>query len=176
MNWVVNLHGQPGMFIEMDLMQEHFNFWLEDMAQHKGKGFEEPFYRWVLSVNVHHFLHLKDEMENIVFLKARTKKHSAPHLNNELKAIMSHLRDAEVNCRSIRAAPAALRTKTERKPVAGLERVLDKGGLKRLYRSISNNPSDGINTTSTEIQSKALNMKNRNEIPELCSESSSTRR
>lgn len=23
MNWVVNLHGKPGMFIEMDLMQEH---------------------------------------------------------------------------------------------------------------------------------------------------------
>lgn len=99
MNWVVNLHGEPGMFIEMDLMQEHFNFWLEDMAQHKGKEFEEPFYRWVLSVNVHHFLRLKDEMENVVFLKARMKKHSAPHLNNELKEIMKHLREAEANCR-----------------------------------------------------------------------------
>jgi hypothetical protein len=99
MHWVVNLHGKAGMFIEMDLMQEHFNFWLEDMAQHKGKEFDEPFYRWVLSMNVHHFLRLKDEMENAVFLKARTKKHSAPHLNNELKAVMICLRDAEVNRR-----------------------------------------------------------------------------
>ncbi|KAM6503971.1 hypothetical protein JOM56_000914 [Amanita muscaria] len=99
MNWVVNLYGEPGKFIEMDLMQEHFNFWLEDMAQHKGKEFQEPFYRRVLSVNVHHFLRLKDEMENVVFLKARTKKHSTPHLNNELKEVMKHLREAEVNCR-----------------------------------------------------------------------------
>ncbi|KAG6907428.1 hypothetical protein DXG01_008893 [Tephrocybe rancida] len=56
MNWVVNLHGKPGMFIKMDLMQEHFNFWLEEMAQHKGKEFDEPFYRKVLFMNVHHFL------------------------------------------------------------------------------------------------------------------------
>jgi hypothetical protein len=50
-------------------------------------------------MNVHHSLQLKDEMENTVFLKARTKKHSAPHLNNKLKAVMICLRDAEVNCR-----------------------------------------------------------------------------
>lgn len=85
------------MFIKMDMMQEHFNFWLEDMAQHKGKEFEEPFYQWVLSMNVHHFLHMMDKMENVVFLKAQTKKHSAPHLNNELKEIMKHLGDMEVN-------------------------------------------------------------------------------
>ena len=43
MHWVVNLHGKADMFIKMDLMQEHFNFWLEDMAQHKGKEFDELF-------------------------------------------------------------------------------------------------------------------------------------
>lgn len=96
-NWLVNLHGAPGHFIEMDLMQEHFNFWLEEMAQHKGKEFNEPFYRDTLSMNVHHFLHLKDEMEAAVTLEARTKKHSAPHLNNELQSLMTELRDKEVN-------------------------------------------------------------------------------
>ncbi|KAF8056184.1 hypothetical protein FPV67DRAFT_1731334 [Lyophyllum atratum] len=99
MNWVINLHGKPGMFIEMDLMQEHFNFWLEDMAQHKGKEFDEPFYRQVISMNVHHFLRLKDEMEAAVFLKARSKDHGARHLNNELKAIMKAFRAAEVDRR-----------------------------------------------------------------------------
>ncbi|KDQ59624.1 hypothetical protein JAAARDRAFT_192126, partial [Jaapia argillacea MUCL 33604] len=44
-NWLVNLHGLPGHFIPLDLMQEHANFWLEDMAQHKGKQFDDPFYR-----------------------------------------------------------------------------------------------------------------------------------
>ena len=45
MNWLVNISGQPGHFIELDLLQEHFNFWLEDIVQHKGKDFDDPFYR-----------------------------------------------------------------------------------------------------------------------------------
>ncbi|KAG6835289.1 hypothetical protein H0H93_003080 [Arthromyces matolae] len=97
MNWVVNLHGKPGVFIEMDLMQEHFNFWLEEMAQHKGKEFDEPFYRKVLSMNVHHFLRLKDEMEGAVSLKGRTKKHGEPHLKVELNALMKAFKNAEVH-------------------------------------------------------------------------------
>ncbi|KAH7921726.1 hypothetical protein BV22DRAFT_1132056 [Leucogyrophana mollusca] len=43
-NWLVNPHGIPGLFVEMDLLQEHSNFWLEDMAQHKGKEFDDPYY------------------------------------------------------------------------------------------------------------------------------------
>ncbi|KAG6836416.1 hypothetical protein H0H93_008157 [Arthromyces matolae] len=99
MNWLVNLHGKPGMFIEMDLMQEHFNFWLEEMAQHKGKEFDEPFYRKVISTNVHHFLRLKDEMEAAVSLKERSKQHGEPHLNVELGELMKAFRKAQVNRR-----------------------------------------------------------------------------
>jgi hypothetical protein len=36
-------------------------------------------------------------MEEVVALKHRTKKHTEPHRNNELKALMDHLRSAEVN-------------------------------------------------------------------------------
>ena len=92
-NWLVNLHGKDGEWIEMDLMQEHFNFWLEEMAQHKGKAFDEPFYQSILSANVHHFMRLKDEMEECVSLQGRRKRHSAPNLKNELQALMKHLRD-----------------------------------------------------------------------------------
>lgn len=96
-NWLVNLHGKDGEWIEMDLMQEHFNFWLEDMAQHKGKDFDEPFYRSILSSNVHHFMQLKDEMEQFVSLESRRKRHSALSTNNELQALMKHFRNHEVN-------------------------------------------------------------------------------
>lgn len=95
-NWLVNLHGKPGRFIERDLMQEHNNFWLEDLAQHKGSEFDDKYYRNILSMHVHHFLRLKESMEERVSLKARGKKHGAPHLNNELRAMMGVLRDNEV--------------------------------------------------------------------------------
>jgi hypothetical protein len=94
-NWVVNLKGQQGHFIEMDLMQEHFNFWLEDLAQHKGKQFDDVFYREVLSMNVNNFLNLKDEMEESVTLKRRSKGHGASSLDNELRVAMNNLREEE---------------------------------------------------------------------------------
>ncbi|KDR64860.1 hypothetical protein GALMADRAFT_149230 [Galerina marginata CBS 339.88] len=98
MNWLANPKGVPGHFIELDLLQEHSNFWLEDLAQHKGKEFDEPFYREVLSMNVIDFLRLKDEMEEAVVLKRRSKKHGEPHLDTELRTVMDSLREEEVNC------------------------------------------------------------------------------
>ena len=98
MNWLVNRKGLPGHFLEMDLMQEHFNFWLEDLADHKGKEFDEPFYRDVLSMNVDHFLQLKDEMEEVTALKARTKKHGSTDMDNEMRTILAKFRDEQVNC------------------------------------------------------------------------------
>ncbi|RXW17874.1 hypothetical protein EST38_g7988 [Candolleomyces aberdarensis] len=97
MYWVVNLSGLPGCFIELDLLQEHFNFWLEQIVQHKGKEFDDPFYREVVAMNVHHFLRLKDEMEEAVLLKARTKRHTAPHLDNEMQTLLEHIRTEELN-------------------------------------------------------------------------------
>ncbi|KAF8072301.1 hypothetical protein FPV67DRAFT_1411833 [Lyophyllum atratum] len=95
-NWLVSLY-ELGQFSEMDLMQETHNRFLEEHAQHKGKEFDDPFYRKVISMNVHHFARLKDEMEEAVLLKMRTKKHSVTDLANELKALLKLLREAEVH-------------------------------------------------------------------------------
>ena len=92
-NWLVNLAGKPGHFLPLDLMQEHFNFWLEELAQHKGKEFDDEWYREVLSMHVHDFLRLKEELENVVEIKPRTKKHSEPHLDNELREAMRVFRE-----------------------------------------------------------------------------------
>lgn len=78
-------------------MQEHFNFWLETLAQHKGKEFDDKVYRDILSVCVHHFLQLKDEMEEGVDLKRRSRNHGAPHLDKELRHGMNFLRNNEVH-------------------------------------------------------------------------------
>ncbi|KAI0040471.1 hypothetical protein FA95DRAFT_1502810 [Auriscalpium vulgare] len=96
-NWLVNLTGKPGCFLEMDLMQEHFNFWLEDLAQHKGKEFSDEWYRDVLSMHVFHFLRLKEEMENTVQLVAVSKTHTAPHLDNEYLAALRVHREHDVH-------------------------------------------------------------------------------
>ncbi|KAG5634356.1 hypothetical protein H0H81_002264 [Sphagnurus paluster] len=95
-NWLVCLH-ELGEYIEMDLMQERHNHFFEKHAQHIGKEFNDPFFRTILGMNVHHFTHLKDEMEEAVSLKCRTKNHSAADLLNEIKALLKLLREKEVN-------------------------------------------------------------------------------
>lgn len=98
-NWLVNLKGRPGHFHELDLMQEHFNHWLEELAQHKGKEFDEPQYRKVLAMHVHHFLNLTDELERNVQLNDRTKRHTAPHMNNELQEVLRICRENDLHRR-----------------------------------------------------------------------------
>ena len=72
-NWLVNTTGKPGKFSELDLMQEHHNFWLEELTQHKGKEFSDKWYCDVLSMRMHHFLQLKEEMEANVEITSKKK-------------------------------------------------------------------------------------------------------
>ena len=87
-NWLVNLKGQPGHFHELDLMQEHFNFWLEELAQHKGKEFGDEWYRNVLAMHVHRFLRLKEEIESSVLLARQKKTHTNVETSNEVSVVM----------------------------------------------------------------------------------------
>lgn len=96
-NWLVNLSGKIDGFIELDLMQEHFNLWLEELAQYKGKEFSDPWYRLVLSMHVHHFLRLKEEMEKMVELVPRRKGHTEPHLDNEFSEILRIFRERNIH-------------------------------------------------------------------------------
>ncbi|THH07072.1 hypothetical protein EW146_g9429 [Bondarzewia mesenterica] len=98
-NWLVNLQGQPGHFLELDLMQEHFNFWLEELAQHKGKEFDDDWYREVLSMHVHHFIRLTKEMEANVNLKERRTNHVEPHMDNELREVIRLCREHDLHVR-----------------------------------------------------------------------------
>jgi hypothetical protein len=67
------------------------------VAQHKGKEFNEPFYRKIILASVLWFLQLKDEMDNYVSLEKRSKKQTKPHLQDELMAAMTLLHKHEIN-------------------------------------------------------------------------------
>lgn len=40
-NWLVNVTGELGKWTEGDLLQEHYNRWLEDMVQKRGGNFDD---------------------------------------------------------------------------------------------------------------------------------------
>jgi hypothetical protein len=80
----VNVSGELGRWIEADLLQEHYNCWLEDMVKKRGGDFDDDFYRHTLSPNIDHFLRIKEEIEDAFTLHSRGKTHTSPHLRHEL--------------------------------------------------------------------------------------------
>ena len=88
-NWLVNVTGEVGKWIEGDLLQEHYNRWLEDMVKKRGGDFDDKFYRQTISPNVEHFLRIKEEIENAFDLKLRGKTHTSPHLCDELRLLLT---------------------------------------------------------------------------------------
>ncbi|KAJ7621676.1 hypothetical protein B0H17DRAFT_1151772 [Mycena rosella] len=69
-NYLFNLRGEFGTFVEGDLMQEWNSKWLEDMASRRGGEFDEKFYRTTISPNVLHFLKMKEDSSLLSNLNA----------------------------------------------------------------------------------------------------------
>jgi len=66
--------------MEADLLQEHYNRWLEDIVKKRGGDFDDKFYRHTFSPNVDHFLRIKEEIGNAFSLRSRGQTHTSPHL------------------------------------------------------------------------------------------------
>ncbi|KAF8168605.1 hypothetical protein K438DRAFT_2064437 [Mycena galopus ATCC 62051] len=96
-NWLFNLRGEFGKFVEGDLMQEWNNRWLEDMGTRRGGEFDEKFYRKTVAPNVLHFLKMKEDIETAFNLKRRGKSHTSPHLRDEIQTLLRLYKEEELH-------------------------------------------------------------------------------
>ncbi|KAK0488377.1 hypothetical protein EDD18DRAFT_1055307, partial [Armillaria luteobubalina] len=80
-----------------DLLQEHYNHFLEEQILHSGGNFDDHFYHHTISLNVHNFLHLKEEIEAAYELHHHTKSHTSPHLHDEFKLLLKTFQDKELH-------------------------------------------------------------------------------
>ncbi|KAJ7218595.1 hypothetical protein GGX14DRAFT_390366 [Mycena pura] len=96
-NWLVNLTGLLRRWLPDDLMQEHYNKWLEDMVSKHGGTFDDPFLRDTVSPNVNFFLRLKEEMEKAFELKKHGKSHTSPSVKDETRMLMQIYREDQLH-------------------------------------------------------------------------------
>ncbi|KAI0351471.1 hypothetical protein OH77DRAFT_1416044 [Trametes cingulata] len=96
---LINLPGEAGRFSPADLVQEYFNRLLQAIAERKGVEYNGHFLRFIVSRNLHHLARLSDELKSGVGLKARSGRHSAPHLHAELRTLLSEYKRAELHSR-----------------------------------------------------------------------------
>jgi hypothetical protein len=96
-NLLVNLKGLAGAFHEADLLQEHFNLWLEDYIQKHGGDFDDHFFRNLIAPNVFHFLSIKDHFQIAYDLVPRSKSHTSPSTTDELKTLIKFYEQQELH-------------------------------------------------------------------------------
>jgi hypothetical protein len=169
-NWLFNLRGEAGKFIEGDLMQEWNNRWLEDIAGRRGGEFDDNFYCKTVTPNVLHFLKMKEDIETAFDLKCRAKAHTSPHLRNETQILLRMYEDEELHSfRSGRSMGHAAVNRFDRryqrldegKMGEFLQRSAEYAGLVqemeaiRKSSSVPGNLGRGTNIFSPEVNSRS---------------------
>ncbi|KAJ7719724.1 hypothetical protein B0H16DRAFT_1794341 [Mycena metata] len=172
-HWLLNLSGELGKWIPGDLLQEHYNRWLEDMIQRHGGEFDNKFYRQTISPNVDHFLRMKEEIETAFSLKRRSKTHTSPHQRDELRLLLTMFKEEEVHLfregRSMGHAAVNQFARGVRRLEAGkLKDWLDKSScvgdfIAEIHRLAADTPAE--NPVNTPADNRNIAMRPESEPP-----------
>ena len=88
-NWLVNLSGKAGRWHELDLLQEHLNFWIKVFFNSWNSAFNTPFLQNV-ALNITGFSHLCTVLECVIGISASTGYHHKPSKARDICALTSH--------------------------------------------------------------------------------------
>ncbi|KII95550.1 hypothetical protein PLICRDRAFT_25991 [Plicaturopsis crispa FD-325 SS-3] len=93
-NWLVNPSGRPNAWVEVDLMQEHMNFWIKNFYQAHGSSAS---WDWLGMIGpcVNILRHLVTSMNNVLG-SYHGNRHAALNLKNDIPELMRSLADHEV--------------------------------------------------------------------------------
>lgn len=96
-NWLVNLSGEPGRYIEKDLMQEHHNEVLEERMKKQGMSWDGKQMRHIHSRTVQHIERIKKELRPALALSPKGWKHTKPHDRPEIKILLDVYRMTQLH-------------------------------------------------------------------------------
>ncbi len=95
-NYLVNPSGRPGHWHEIDLLQEHFNFWLKRLFQSKTMSFESNFLKEVVGLNLCGFNEFRDNFTQAFGLKRRSGFHPDKKRTGDINRLGDHYREHQV--------------------------------------------------------------------------------
>ncbi|KAF8196897.1 hypothetical protein K438DRAFT_1906287 [Mycena galopus ATCC 62051] len=93
-NWLANPQGKFNCFVELDLVQEHLNFWIKKIYKADGAGHS---WEWLslISPCVDILRQLATKINNDIGAR-QGSKHSSPDLSADITALMTSLAEHEV--------------------------------------------------------------------------------
>ena len=77
-NWLVNPSGKSHGWHELDLLQEHLNFWIKAFFNQRNSTFGTSFLSNVISLNITGFSHLRTFLEHLIGIASTTGYHHKP--------------------------------------------------------------------------------------------------
>lgn len=96
-NWLVNLSGETGRYLEKDLMQEHHNAVLEDRMKRQGMSWDSKQMRDIHSRTVEEIERIKKEVRPALALSPKGWKHTTPHDRPEIKTLLDVYRTTQLH-------------------------------------------------------------------------------
>ncbi|THU79764.1 hypothetical protein K435DRAFT_875093 [Dendrothele bispora CBS 962.96] len=91
-NWLVNLTGKPFRFKEIDLLQEHLNFWLKIIYNAKGVN---KSWKWLAMISVCIYS-LRDAMKTVQSafqIPSLGVRHTVPDMSAEISLLADNLKN-----------------------------------------------------------------------------------
>ncbi|KAF7341573.1 hypothetical protein MSAN_02054300 [Mycena sanguinolenta] len=91
-NYLVNTTGLLGHWLELDLLQEHFNFWIKRLFNSKSHDFDSKHLSEAVGLNIHGISSIRDRFPSIFGFKKNHGKHKKATTTNDLNALGVHYR------------------------------------------------------------------------------------
>ncbi|KAJ7660020.1 hypothetical protein B0H14DRAFT_3701557 [Mycena olivaceomarginata] len=95
-NYLVNTTGLLGHWLELDLLQEHFNFWIKRLFNSKSHNFDSKHLAEAVGLNIHGISFIRDRFPSIFGFRKNQGKHKNADTTNDLNALGFHYRDDRI--------------------------------------------------------------------------------
>ncbi|CAK5272580.1 unnamed protein product [Mycena citricolor] len=89
-NYLVNTLGLPGHWLELDLLQEHHNFWIKRLFNSKSQDFDSKHLSEAVSLNIHGFSELRKSFPETFGLKPNSGIHAKSDTSSDINALGFH--------------------------------------------------------------------------------------
>ena len=95
-NYLVNPSGLPGHWHELDLLQEHYTYWIKRLFNSKSHDFDSKHLSEAVGLNIAGFSALRDRIPAVFGYRRNGKKHTDPNKDSDINRLGAHYREASI--------------------------------------------------------------------------------
>ncbi|KAK7021545.1 hypothetical protein R3P38DRAFT_2533352 [Favolaschia claudopus] len=95
-NYLVNPTGRIGHWLELDLLQEHFNFWIKVLFNSKSHDFDGKHLSEAVGLNIPGISKIREQFPGLFGLKKNGQKHRKTLALDDINRLGIHFRDQHI--------------------------------------------------------------------------------